>query len=865
MKNQHLYNIISEAIEVYYQYSSDTLCPLLMLALASHGKLHACPQKDDYIFACINPKEVILYEWVQLDAPLLARVRKAQKNNEDICISGEKEESVKDIFELFYKYDNYAVAQELHRSLGVQYHHSNQEESEKYHQAYATIWFGERLLDLPIEWLNENFMELANSILVKSGLKPDRPRIKVAEVLFALLKYDGYGTVYNPFTGCGFIAALIKAGDELYADGDANPQLNAVSRLILYGMGESSIHFEPYDSTKWRNEMQFDYIVSTYRGYINGQSSIDFFLSKCCTSLNVVGRFAGIASPHDLFDKQSEEFKEVVRRDLLDTIVLLPFGEVAVLINVDKRPEYKGKLRFLNLNKPSVNLEHIEELIYSEVYAEYYNLSDVLSYNDFFRVICGPKIKEWPGVKRVKMSEIVERMERKSYQLDKIEKKKRVLAYIDRKQDYLTGNNIYMEGIKKRPINLLFGPAYLLDTDALIVNKRGNPEPRFYDASQGEAFFQDGYAFKIKDEYAFEIEWIKEQLTRNDIYKQLYPYGRDVLLPDRITEEQILNLQLPRMEVDEDAMIAKENALKSGFKLTKGSMEYAIEQFLSYGGFGITYIASSYDVQTGEKGKVVLKEFFLHDLSVRRKVKVAYKVKRNSVLVVSAQKRFTEEMEMMNLISSLPNSHVAPVLDTIKNEETCTSYYVMPYYDKGSLFEIMNAGQTYPENLIIQKIVIPLCKAVYLTHANHILHLDIKPENIVIDNAGEAMLIDFGIANHYDDEGNITSEPVKQKKTRCTAPELFKGTNVKFGPQPDIYGIAATLFYFVTHCEPKAITYLSDDDVELREELEAADCSDQFIKAILCGLQDSGSSRPSNVEEFLHLFPGCEQIGLATW
>jgi hypothetical protein len=58
-------------------------------------------------------------------------------------------------------------------------------------------------------------------------------------------------------------------------------------------------------------------------------------------------------------------------------------------------------------------------------------------------------------------------------------------------------NNLWMNNIEKQSISSLFAPAYHLVNDCLITNKKGNIEPRLFDADNGSAFFEDGYAFEF--------------------------------------------------------------------------------------------------------------------------------------------------------------------------------------------------------------------------------------------------------------------------------------------------------------------------------------------------------------------------------
>ena len=74
---------------------------------------------------------------------------------------------------------------------------------------------------------------------------------------------------------------------------------------------------------------------------------------------------------------------------------------------------------------------------------------------------------------------------------------------------------------------------------------------------------------------------------------------------------------------------------------------------------------------------------------------------------------------------------------------------------------------------------------------------------------------------------------------------------VKFGPQPDIYGLAATLFYLASDRDiPHSIMDFGEEDEDIRYSLGFMGFSKQFADAIVAGL------------EFLNLFPGCENMKL---
>lgn len=857
-----------DSIENYYSYNPDTLMPLLMVALASQGNLSISDKDSGTVFCSLEFKEIIEYDWVKLDPSLRKRLKLSQaKGESSLKVIGKLEASLKEIHQTFNYYDTYTVEQEYHHRIGILYNHSRNEACEKAFRKYAMFCLAETLLNLPTGYIKRNFLQISNHILTKSGLQPDRPRLRVAQTLCALLDYNGSGIVYNPFAGCAFAAAMIEAGDNLYADGDRNDKIFSAARLLNYGMGGSCKHFEQRDSTKWFDGERINYVISTYRGYINGKSAFDFCLSKCFNSLAEDGKFAGIVSPKDIFETQSEEMKEALKRDWIDSIVLLPFGEVAVLVNAKKASEMRKRVRFYNLNHAMLRHRPIAKVLSDDSYAVFFRTLDVKK-KCFLKNFIIPEIPERDGSRIVKLGSIVSKMRKKTYSLNRVSADKRVLAYINRKHPYDMFNGFWMNDIKKKSITSLFAPSYHLTRSCLITNSKGALEPRLFDPDQGTAYFQDGFAFTI--DAPFDEYWLITQLNEPYVQRQLHPYGMDEMIPETITEEQILKLSLyqecedQRECSDFEGQDLDADSLPSGFELKGEHTVYTIHKFLGHGNFGYAYSASSYNVLNGEEKEVVLKEFYPF-MNFHREGE-DYRAVANEYTnfnIGIEREKFCDEAKIMRQLGHIPDSHIVPAQELFKCEKTDTLYYVMPFYQKGSLEDLQNAGMNFNEELVIKNIVVPLCTALHIAHANMVLHLDIKPENVLVDKDGYASLTDFGVAKQYDDEGSILNRAGLHATSDYAAPEMrTRLPMIKFGPEPDIFGLSATLYNIMTKRRPHSIQYKSDDDCDLRQLMKEVNISEKFIDAIIAGLQAAATSRPANAQAFLNMFPGCENIKL---
>ena len=273
-----------------------------------------------------------------------------------------------------------------------------------------------------------------------------------------------------------------------------------------------------------------------------------------------------------------------------------------------------------------------------------------------------------------------------------------------------------------------------------------------------------------------------------------------------------------------------------------GGGKYKIEKVLGQGGFGITYLAE----QTSLGRKVALKEFFMEGLCNRDAATSHVSVPSvgSKKLVERFKQKFIKEARM---IASFDNNHIISIHDVF--EENGTAYYVMEYLGGKNLSAIVNEQGIMSETLAL-KYIRQVADALAEVHANNLLHLDVKPANIMLNKKGEAVLIDFGISKHYDEAGNQTSSALIGTSEGYAPIEQYEaGALDSFTPATDIYALGATLFFLLTGTRPpKAGDVMNDGLPELPSEI-----SQTVSGAITAAMQPRRKDRPQSIAEFLCL------------
>jgi len=286
--------------------------------------------------------------------------------------------------------------------------------------------------------------------------------------------------------------------------------------------------------------------------------------------------------------------------------------------------------------------------------------------------------------------------------------------------------------------------------------------------------------------------------------------------------------------------------LQAGAILQNG--KYRILSVIGQGGFGITYQA----VQTGLGMRVAIKEFFMKGSCQRdtSSSKVSVPVSDNEELVKRCLRKFKSEARK---IASLNNDHIVNIIDIF--DENGTSYYVMKYLGGGSLANVIkNIGPMSEKGAL--KIIGEVSDALKSVHSNGLLHLDIKPANILLDERNRAVLIDFGVSKYVDSPADSSATSSLVGFSRGFAPlEQVHSTLSALSPATDIYALGATLFNLVTGATPPEASDVMNEGLP---DFPAS-VSEEVQNAITQAMKPRSKDRPQSIDEFMELLPQDEQ------
>lgn len=301
------------------------------------------------------------------------------------------------------------------------------------------------------------------------------------------------------------------------------------------------------------------------------------------------------------------------------------------------------------------------------------------------------------------------------------------------------------------------------------------------------------------------------------------------------------------------------SVLPKGTELHNGKRKYRVEKVLGTGGFGITYKVSSTVMvdNVAINTFFAMKEYFLSS---------CYRGDDGATMLFSPTMKIEVEQSLNDFITEAKrlnslghkSDNIVKVNEVFKENDT--AYYIMEYLEGGNLQEYVRKNGPLSESEAIA-LIIPIAHAVDALHSERILHLDIKPENIVLKKDRDTgmitpVLIDFGLVKHFDSKGKPTTRLAAKGASDGFAPMEQYTTIDSFAPTLDVYALGASLYYLLKGKNPPK-AFDIESSVALKDTLPAS-VTEKTKDAIVRAMEKSRFERTPTVKAFLSSFSTCE-------
>jgi len=127
-------------------------------------------------------------------------------------------------------------------------------------------------------------------------------------------------------------------------------------------------------------------------------------------------------------------------------------------------------------------------------------------------------------------------------------------------------------------------------------------------------------------------------------------------------------------------------------------------------------------------------------------------------------------------------------------------YYAMELIEGRPLEDLLKEGALLPFRKVAQ-LIIQACEAIHFAHSHQIIHRDIKPGNIIINDKGEVIITDFGLARPekaatLTESGALVGTPIYM------SPEQVLAKRGGVDKRTDIYSLGVTLYQLLTGMPP---------------------------------------------------------------
>lgn len=674
----------------------------------------------------------------------------------------------------------------------------------------------------------------------------------ITHTQISLLHLQKGDTLYNPFGGCAY--ASHKISSEVNYEGYTSNYSNYIFGKIYLRCSRES------DSCNWNfstelmtSKKKHDYILLNFGPELSnincsvpmGMTHTEFIgldnpiIMEMVNRLSDQGRMTFIIPKTEADQANNATLKYLMDNDLLDTITEM-YGYTILLINKHKEtphwvkciPQTDSRNRLKRISPFSISTLDIKMADY-RLNIGHYLLN---------------KIKSQPPYcyKAVKLSELLRPIKletardfpyiayNRSIQPKNYPYNYTITASHFQKQHSTSADSISI--LNKDLLLISFSKTGLAWSGEQVIH---NLIPYWFSVRSGRLGYAGGALF-CEIAPCVDIAYLILHLNEPYFKEQIAYYGFDpnidkwffdlyVYMPDcetsierqheLVTMAKTKYVKMFAESIDihlQDIYTGEQTYLPNGTLLKNN--RYQITGSLGHGGFGRTYTATDRYPDSKNDKTVAIKEFFSLQMHTRNR--------RDGKNVQPIPERFNEAkmalIKFQNEIEAIQSCHseyIIKVYDVF--HENSTSYYTMEYIDNINLYDYCkNHALSEHEAL---RITLQLCSALNEIHRKGILHLDIKPQNILLTpHDYDVRLIDFGMS-HYLSENRNESVLIAQS-SNFSAPELQYRALGKPTKATDIYSVGATLRYML-HPQQTTSKIMSEESVFLPNitQLETAE------------------------------------------
>jgi hypothetical protein len=275
---------------------------------------------------------------------------------------------------------------------------------------------------------------------------------------------------------------------------------------------------------------------------------------------------------------------------------------------------------------------------------------------------------------------------------------------------------------------------------------------------------------------------------------------------------------------------------------------YRILQALSSGGFSLVYLA--YSEQSEEC--VAIKEYMPANRALRRPGDLVPYI--GAKHLASYKYGLAAFFEEARILAAINHPNIARVLELVRANETI--YMVMQFIEGTSLekyimgHRVQGRIAVLPEDFIVN-IFSPVLDGLHEVHRRNLLHLDVKPKNIILQPDGAPVLFDFGAARRTAGRDSASTIPIF---TPGFSPPEAHERDGAVGPWSDVYGIGASMLACMNAKAPQeAPSRAREDLVQLALEILERSYSPKILSVTKACLELKPRARPQSVRELQRL------------